>query len=165
VVRAYIGLGGNVGDVRGALARAAAGLGALGEVRLSSLWKSAPVGPVVDQPWFLNAVAALDLAPPEPSPQALLDALMSLERAAGRDRANETPKGPRPLDLDLLLFGDAVVRTDRLVIPHPRMHQRAFVLAPLEELGGPDLVIPGVGRLHPLLAALAQPVRKIGSLP
>src|SRR5512144_93899 len=98
-------MGGNVGDVRAAFGRAVAELTALSfveGVRLSALWLTAPVGPVPDQPPFLNRVVELRLRGAV-SPRRLMEELLRIERALGRDRARETPQGPRPLDLDLLL--------------------------------------------------------------
>ena len=161
---AYIGLGGNVGDVAGTISRAAAALAALpgvAAVRLSSLWETAPQGPVRDQPPFVNAVAELTFADP-PSPEALLRALLGIERRLGRDRAREMPQGPRAIDLDLLVWGDRVADGPGLTLPHPRLHRRAFALAPLEELAGPDLNIPGAGRVGNLLAAVSdQPASRV----
>jgi 2-amino-4-hydroxy-6-hydroxymethyldihydropteridine diphosphokinase len=158
VTRAFVGLGGNVGDVAARVRWADAELRA---VRRSSLWRSAPVGPVADQPWFVNAVVELDTAL---DARAVLDLLLALEARAGRDRARAIPSGPRPLDLDLLLHGTAVVVEPDLVVPHPRLHERAFVLAPLEELVGPGFEIPGLGPLGPWLqrALETQRVVKIG---
>jgi 2-amino-4-hydroxy-6-hydroxymethyldihydropteridine diphosphokinase len=158
--RAFVGLGANVGEAAARLRWAARELEALGGVRLSSLWASAPVGPIADQPWFLNAVCALET---DRSPRLLLEALLAIEASAGRDRAVERPKGPRPLDLDLLLYGEIIVTETDLVVPHPRLFERAFALAPLEELAGPDLVIPGAGRTGDLLEAArrTQPIAKI----
>jgi 2-amino-4-hydroxy-6-hydroxymethyldihydropteridine diphosphokinase len=155
--RAFVGLGANVGEAQARLRWAARELESLGAVRLSSLWASAPVGPIVDQPWFLNAVCRLDTSL---EPRALLAKLHAIEAAAGRDRAVERPKGPRPLDLDLLLYDEVVLAEADIVVPHPRVHERAFALAPLVELAGPDLLIPGVGPIGELLEAVrkAQPI-------
>jgi len=146
-VRAYIGLGANLGDARAALDAAAAALAALpgtsGCAR-SSLYRSAPVD--ADGPDFVNAVVALDTA---------LDAsaLQAIEAAAGRERPYR--HAPRVLDLDLLAHGDTRITTPALTLPHPRLQQRAFVLRPLLELA-PDLVLPGLGRLADHLAATAD---------
>src|SRR6266567_1501419 len=156
MVRAFVGLGGNVGDVPARFAWVAGELARLpgvARVRLSSLWRSAPVGPVADQPWFVNAVAELGGAIPA---RTLFEGLHAIEARAGRDRAAETPQGPRTLDLDLLLYGDAVLMEPDLVVPHPRLAERAFALAPLEELVGPEHVIPGAGRVGALLARALQ---------
>jgi len=150
-VRAYIGLGANLGDARAALDAAAAALAALpgtsGCAR-SSLYRSAPVD--ADGPDFVNAVVALDTAL---DASALLAALQAIEAAAGRERPYR--HAPRVLDLDLLAHGDTRITTPALTLPHPRLQQRAFVLRPLLELA-PDLVLPGLGRLADHLAATAD---------
>ncbi|RTL21492.1 MAG: 2-amino-4-hydroxy-6-hydroxymethyldihydropteridine diphosphokinase [Burkholderiales bacterium] len=139
--RAYVGLGANLGaDPAATLAEAVRGLAALGAtevVALSSIWRSAPVKAV--GPDFLNAVAALDtgLAPLE-----LLDGLQAIEQVHGRERPYRN--APRTLDLDLLMFGDLVLRTPRLTLPHPRLGERAFVLRPLLEIA-PELAHAAVG--------------------
>jgi 2-amino-4-hydroxy-6-hydroxymethyldihydropteridine diphosphokinase len=159
---AYIGLGANTGDAAARLGWAAGELARLGATRMSALWRSAPLGPMPDQPWFVNAVARVTTPL---APATLLDALQEIERRAGRDRAHERRMGPRPLGLDLLLVGALVTASDRLVVPHPRLAARAFALAPLVELAGPDLVIPGAGRAGDLLArALADPAQTIARL-
>src|SRR5215470_13227442 len=142
---AFVGLGANVGDASARLRWAAHELEAFGRVRLSSLYTTAPVGPVVDQPWFLNAVCALET---DLAPRALLTELLAIEARAGRDRARELAQGPRPLDLDLLLY-------DGLVLAEPD--------GSLVELGGHGLTIPGRGRCADLLAAViaAQPIAKV----
>lgn len=163
-VRAYIGLGANVGDAQATLTAAVAGLAALPGARLrgvSRLYRTAPVG-VTEQPDFLNAVAALDV-PGGPDPAtgatALLVALKGLERSFGRQRRGRW--APRELDLDLLVFGRARLAIERppagapataasdpgaaprlLEVPHPAMRERLFVLAPLADLA-PRLVPPG----------------------
>jgi 2-amino-4-hydroxy-6-hydroxymethyldihydropteridine diphosphokinase len=106
----------------------------------SSLYSTAPVD-FADQPRFLNAVVALSTDLP---PRALLDALLSIERRFGRDRAAALPNGPRTLDLDLLLYGDLVLSEFDLELPHPRLAQRAFVLVPLVEIA-PNTVDPRSG--------------------
>jgi 2-amino-4-hydroxy-6-hydroxymethyldihydropteridine diphosphokinase len=103
----------------------------------SSYYETAPVG-YADQPSFLNAAIALQT---ELDPESLLDHLLEIERSFGRDRSHGIPNGPRTLDLDLLLYGDRVLDTQILQLPHPRMAQRAFVLAPMAEIA-PDLVHP-----------------------
>ncbi len=134
--RAYVGLGANLGaDLLATLGRAAAALAALPRTRvaaLSSAWRSAPVD--AGGPDFLNAVVALDT---ELAPLALLDALQAVETAHGRERSYRN--APRTLDLDLLMHGDARLDTPRLVLPHPRLHERAFVLRPLLEIA-PELL-------------------------
>jgi 2-amino-4-hydroxy-6-hydroxymethyldihydropteridine diphosphokinase len=165
---AYVGLGGNVGDdVALRLRWAVEQIGALpgvGRVRLSSLWRTAPIGPQLDQPWFVNAAAELELDL-RTAPRELLAQLLEIEARAGRDRDHEQWKGPRPLDLDFLMWGARVIcdiGPPRLDLPHPRLHARAFALAPLVELAGADLVIPGAGRAGELLARAleTQPVYK-----
>jgi 2-amino-4-hydroxy-6-hydroxymethyldihydropteridine diphosphokinase len=129
-VTAFVALGANLGDAQAALQAALKAMGGLPStqlVRHSHLYRTAPVD--ADGPDYLNAVAELStsLAPLE-----LLDALQSLESQAGRERPY--PNAPRTLDLDLLLYGDAQLATPRLTIPHRRMYERAFVLAPLAEI-------------------------------
>ncbi len=156
--RAYIGLGANLGDARQALRSALAALAALPHSRLagcSALYRSAPVD--ADGPDYLNAVAALDSALP---PLALLDALQAIETDHGRQRPYRN--APRTLDLDLLLFGELGLQSQRLTLPHPRLHQRAFVLRPLLELA-PDLAAPGLGALAAHLSGVAD--QRIERLP
>ena len=140
-VVAYIGLGGNVGDVQERFQRAVCAMHSWPETQVdecSSLYRSAPWG-VTDQDDYLNAVVRLRTTL---SPTRLHERMTALERAEGRDRDHETRWGPRTLDLDLLLFGDEVIHTDHLTVPHPRMVQRSFVMVPLLELS-PDIRIPG----------------------
>jgi 2-amino-4-hydroxy-6-hydroxymethyldihydropteridine diphosphokinase len=147
---AYIGLGANLGDARASLASAVRALDALPVTRVlrcSRTYRSAPIE--AGGPDYLNAVAELDTAMP---PRQLLDALHAIEARHGRERPWRN--APRTLDLDLLLHGDSVCTDPRLLLPHPRMHARAFVLAPLTELR-PDLIVPGHGPIAPLLAACA----------
>ena len=118
--------------------------------------RTAPVG-VTGHPDYLNAVAAIDTALTAPD---LLKALLDLESSHGRRR--ETELAPRTLDLDLLLYGDATIALPGLEVPHPRMHQRAFVLAPLAEIA-PDADIPGRGRVADLLDAVRD--QRIERLP
>lgn len=140
-VRAYIGLGANLGaDLSATLTQAALSLAALPGTRiaaLSSVWRSAPVE--ASGPDFLNAVVALDTAL---APLDLLDALQAIEQAHGRERPYRN--APRTLDLDLLLYDDLVLDTPRLKLPHPRLGERAFVLRPLLEIA-PDLSRLAVG--------------------
>ena len=120
----------------------------MGAHRLSSLRETEPWG-YEDQPSFLNAAAEIEWGQ---IPRALLDRLLEIERELGRTR--EGPRyGPRTIDLDLLLFGEEVVDEPGLTIPHPRLHERLFVLEPLFELE-PGLVVPGHGDLADLIAGL-----------
>jgi 2-amino-4-hydroxy-6-hydroxymethyldihydropteridine diphosphokinase len=145
VTLAYVGLGANLGD-REATIRCAAEL--LGARRVSTLIETEPWG-YADQPRFLNGVAELET---DETPRALLGRLLGVERALGRTR--EGPRyGPRTIDLDLLLYGDAVMDEPGLTVPHPLLHERAFVLEPLAELA-PGLVVPGRGAVQALLSKL-----------
>ena len=152
-VRACIGLGGNIGDVAAALRAALAALDALPGTRLvrASRFYRSPGWGVEAQPDFINAVAVLDTTLPA---RALLDALLDIERAHGRERAADGSRwGPRTLDLDLLLYGEAVIDEPGLVVPHPQLHARAFVLVPLAEVAA-DAEVPGRGRVDALLAGV-----------
>jgi len=158
VTRCHVGLGGNIGGAQQTLRQAIALLADISGtqlVRASSLWRTAPQGHAA-QPDFINAVAALDTGL---TPRALLDALLALELRFGRERS--FANAPRTLDLDLLLHGDTVIAEPGLELPHPRMHERAFVLAPLLELD-PDCTIPGRGRAADCLARISgQAVEKL----
>jgi len=171
-VRAYIALGSNLDDPVAQVRAGAQALGKLPGTRLvccSSLYRTAPVG-VTDQPDFINAVCEADTSMPA---GAFMQALLDIEHAHGRQRAIPTamdggstgreavppgtnagavfrPGGPRTLDLDLLLYGDQVCHEPGLTLPHPRLHERAFVLYPLSEIA-PGLSIPGHGRVETLL--------------
>ena len=151
MVRAYVGLGANLGAREDTLRRALEILGDEAGVELvavSSFRETDPVG-VVAQPRFVNAVAAVEttLAAGE-----LLDVLLRIERGLGRTRGG-TRWGPRVVDLDLLLYGDDVVDEPGLNVPHPRLHERRFALEPLVELE-PSAVVPGHGPVSVLLARL-----------
>jgi len=152
VPRAYVGLGSNLGDreatIRAALAELEAADG-VDVVAVSTLVDTAPVG-YTDQPRFLNAAAALES---RLSPRELLELLLAVEARFGRDRSLVPAQGPRTLDLDLLLYGEARIHEPGLEIPHPRLHERAFVLGPLAELD-PALEVPGKGSIQTLLAGL-----------
>jgi len=137
-VIAYIGLGANLGDAAATLTDAIEALGRLPQsrlVRASSLYGSKPVG-YLDQPDFINAVAAVETAL---APHDLLDALLALESHFGRQRTFRN--APRTLDMDVLLYGNMTHHDDRLTVPHPRMLERSFVLVPLAEIA-PDLTLP-----------------------
>ena len=131
-VRAYVGMGSNLGDRAGNLLLGVRGMMSAGltVLRLSSVYETEPVGVEGAQPAYLNAVA--ELAAPLPSPDELLARLLKIERELGRRR--DSPRAARTLDLDLLLYGAERRRTERLTLPHPRLHLRRFVLAPLAEL-------------------------------
>jgi len=151
-VIAVIGLGANLNDPAAQVEYAFAELDRLPGTRLvarSGLYASTPVG-YVDQPDFVNAVAQVTTTL---APRALLMALLDIEHRHGRARSFRN--APRTLDLDLLLYGDARFHEDGLTLPHPRMHQRAFVLLPLLEIA-PDARIPGAGRAVDLLPACAD---------
>jgi len=125
----YLSLGSNLGDRAANLDAAIAALATLGEVAaVSSFYETEPVGPV-SQPWFLNCAVKLDT---ERMPKQLLSAILGLERSLGRRRTQS--KGPRTIDIDILLFGSSIVETASLTIPHPALHERRFVLAPLAEI-------------------------------
>lgn len=146
--RCYIALGSNQGDPVQHVQTACTALRALPHSELiscSSLYRSAPMGPQ-DQPSYINAVLALDT---ELAPEALLNQLQAIEQEHGRVRKAER-WGPRTLDLDILLYGDQVIRSERLQVPHYHMHARAFVLYPLAEIA-PALQLPDGTSLDTLL--------------
>ena len=162
-MRAYVGVGSNLGDRWANLALAARALRTAPRVALvgaSRVWDAAPLGP--PQPRYLNAALELET---ELAPLALLDVLQEVEQRGGRVRT-AVRWSARTLDLDLLLYGDEVVRHPRLVVPHPDLAVRRFVLAPLAELC-PDRVVPGTGRTVAQLLALVAPedVRPAGLYP
>jgi 2-amino-4-hydroxy-6-hydroxymethyldihydropteridine diphosphokinase len=158
VAHAFIGIGANLGDPAAQVRTAIGALAALPGTRLvaaSSLYRTAPVG-YTAQPDFVNAAVLLDTAL---APRALIEALQEVEARAGRSRAFKD--APRALDLDLLLYDGQRIDEPGLVVPHPRLHERAFALAPLAEID-PDRVIPGRGRAADLLERCAdQRVEKI----
>jgi 2-amino-4-hydroxy-6-hydroxymethyldihydropteridine diphosphokinase len=135
-----LGLGGNVGGeeaVRERFVRAREALAQLGEVKSAPLYRTVPIGP--DQPAFLNS--ALRVRAPDATPSELVALVQMVEGMLGRDRANEVRWGPRTLDLDVLLWGTRTLQTPELEVPHPRMAGRRFVLAPLIELFGEELLV------------------------
>lgn len=149
---AYIGLGSNLNEPKLQLKRAIGALDQLPESRISncsSFYLSTPVGPV-EQPDFVNAVCALETTL---SPQQLLQQLLQLEARAGRVR-DGLRWGPRILDLDLLLFGQEIINEEDLVVPHPHLCQRAFVLIPFAEIA-PETPIPARGLVKQCLAAVS----------
>jgi 2-amino-4-hydroxy-6-hydroxymethyldihydropteridine diphosphokinase len=142
-VRAYIALGANLGDREGNIRRALAEIGAdpqLRVIEVSSLLENPAVGGPAGSPPFLNAVAEIETSL---GPEQLLDRLLEIERKLGRVR--ERKWEPRLIDLDVLLYSDQIIRTPRLSIPHPLMHERQFVLAPLAQIA-PDVVHPVMKR-------------------
>jgi 2-amino-4-hydroxy-6-hydroxymethyldihydropteridine diphosphokinase len=152
-IPAYVGLGSNLDDPPARVREALAALARLPRTRFvaaSRLWSTRPVGPQ-DQPDFVNACAAvltrLEVV-------ALHDALRALERDLGKVPP-AVRFGPRRIDLDLLVYGDVVHRDEHLEVPHPRLHDRAFVLYPLAEIA-PDLPVPGRGRVGVLQSRLPQ---------
>lgn len=158
-VRAYIGLGSNLAHP---VRQVQAGMSALTQLEqtrveaCSSFYRTAPVG-LREQPDFINAVCRVCT---DQAPETLMRKLLEIESEHGRVRHGDKG-GPRTLDLDLLLYGDQVIRMADLSVPHPRLHERAFVLYPLHEIE-PDLVIPGHGPLREMLADCSgQPIQKI----
>ena len=156
-----VGLGGNVGGdaaVLARMARVAEALGAWGPVRASPVYRTAPIGgpPQLDH---LNAALSV-VAVPAPVPAELLDAVHEIERMLGRARAYELRWGPRTIDVDVLLWGARVIDWEgppRLRVPHARLAERRFALAPLADLVGDDLIVPGDGRtLRVMLDAAAD---------
>jgi len=140
-VRAYLALGGNVGDSRTTLDRAVRALSAAAGIRLvarSSDYRTPPWG-VTDQPPFINLCVAIETTLP---PRELLVRIHEIERSLGRDRAHEQRWGPRTLDIDILAYGDLAIDEPGLILPHPRLFERAFVLMPLAEVAG-DAAIAG----------------------
>lgn len=153
---AFVGLGSNIGDGIATVRAALSALDAIGHTRLlraSHLYRT-PAWGVTQQPDFINAVAMLRTGL---APQALLGQMLAIERAAGRNRMADGSDrwGPRTLDLDLLLYGARVIDEPGLRIPHPHLHERAFVLVPLAEIA-PDAAIPGVGTARDALSRMAS---------
>jgi len=148
VTRAYVALGANLGDRERTLRAAVDALAAedgIEVVAVSTLRETEPVG-VGEQPRFLNGAAELETTL---TARELLDRLLAVEQRFGRVRSSGE-HGPRTLDLDLLLYGDEVIDEPGLAVPHPRLHERSFVLEPLAELA-PGLVVPGRGDVESLL--------------
>ena len=161
-VHACIGLGGNLGDLAAAIEAAFAAFDGLPGTRLlrrSRLYRT-PAWGITAQPDFINAAAVLETTLPA---DVLLTELLRIERAAGRDRDAQSERwGPRVLDLDLLLYGESVIAHAGLCVPHPHLHERAFVLVPLAEIA-PDALVPGRGRVDALLTMVdAQGIEPLG---
>lgn len=151
MLRAYVGLGANLGDAAAAMESAVAAMAEISAttvVARSRTYRSAPLDST--GPDYLNAVVAIDTELP---PTELLSALQRIEQAHGRERP--FPNAPRTLDLDLLLFGDQTIDIPGLQVPHPRLHERAFALLPLNEVAR-DVLIPGRGPLRQFLSGVAQ---------
>lgn len=156
----YLGIGSNLGDRRAHVSEGIRGLGAMPRTRIgdvATVIETEPVGPI-NQGAFLNTAASIET---RLTPAELLGCLQAIEQDRGRDRSEEARWGPRTLDLDILIFGDRVVQEPGLIVPHKRLHERAFVLVPLAEIA-PELVVPGTGRtvrqlLDELLGADAEP--------
>jgi len=151
-IRAYVGLGGNVGDVEDTLMEALMAIDGLPQTSIraqSRLYRSPPWGRT-DQEDFINAVIELRT---RLAARVLLDYLLEVETRFGRVRAEDDKWGPRTLDLDLLIFGEESLDLPGMHVPHPRMHERAFVLVPLSEIAA-TLEIPGRGQVSDLLAAI-----------
>ena len=149
---AFVGLGSNLDHPDWQVQRALREIDDISEVsllRVSSLYRTAPVGKV-DQPHFINAVAEIATVL---SPHDFLAALREIEERHGRVRNPDEKSGPRTLDLDVLTFNDWRIDDAQLTTPHPRMHERAFVMVPLAEIA-PDLVVPGRGKTHEILGTL-----------
>jgi 2-amino-4-hydroxy-6-hydroxymethyldihydropteridine diphosphokinase len=150
MITAFVALGSNLDDPVAQIRSGFSSLAALRGTRLarrSSLYRNPPVG-LLDQPEFVNAVAMIETAL---GASDLLDELLRIESAHGRERV--LANGPRTLDLDLALYGDRTIRESRLIVPHPRLTERAFVLVPLVEIA-PDAIVPGAGRVGDLVKAV-----------
>jgi 2-amino-4-hydroxy-6-hydroxymethyldihydropteridine diphosphokinase len=158
--QAFVALGSNLQNPIEQIQKAFASLNQLPETRLlkqSSLYCSAPVG-YDNQPDFINAVALLETTL---GPEAILQAILGIEKTFGRERP--FPNAPRVLDLDLLLYDDLSMQSEHLTLPHPRMHTRAFVMLPLAEIA-PDLHLPNYGNVVKLAQTLEnQTIQKLGS--
>ncbi len=161
----FVALGANLGDPAATVRAALDELRRLPDARFiaaSSLYRTAPVG-LRHQPDFINAVVRLEVDPAVLPPSTLLERLFAIEARFGRRRS--IPNAPRTLDLDLLLYGDRVSDDRHCTLPHPRAHERAFVLAPLAEID-PSLTIAGHGTVAELLRACAgQDIERLADVP
>jgi 2-amino-4-hydroxy-6-hydroxymethyldihydropteridine diphosphokinase len=159
--RVYLSLGSNVGDRKAHLRDALVRLGAAGRViTVSSLYETEPVE-FTRQPWFLNCAVALETSQP---PRQLLTAILAIEQEMGRRRVQK--KGPRSIDIDILICGDMIFDSKQFTIPHPAMHQRRFVLEPLAEIA-PEVLHPVFNKTIRELRDALQPgqtVRKLGKI-
>jgi 2-amino-4-hydroxy-6-hydroxymethyldihydropteridine diphosphokinase len=146
-----IAFGGNIGtdaQILERFAHAREALAHLGSVRSASIYRTAPLGP--EQPRYLNT--AVLVRAPDVQPAELIATTQEIERLLGRDRAHEVHWGPRTIDLDVLAWGDRVIDTPELRVPHPRLRERRFALEPLAELLGEDVTLPRIGRLGDALS-------------
>ena len=151
-IRAFVGLGGNIGDVETTLTEALWSIDSLPQTSIraqSKFYRSPPWGRT-DQADFINAVVELQT---RLAPRVLLNYLLEVEMRFGRDRSEGEKWGPRELDLDLLTYGEEVIDEPGMHLPHPHLHERAFVLVPLAELAA-DLQIPGLGQVSDLLTSI-----------
>ena len=159
--RAFVGVGANLDDPESSVRRAFGCFGSITGTRLvasSSLYRTDPVG-YLDQPDFVNAVAQIETSL---DPRALLEQLLLIEKQFGRKRSRRN--APRKLDLDLLLHGDRIMKSQNLTLPHPRMAERAFVLVPLAEIA-PEVMVGSLGTAAQLLSAVSTDgVRRIGAV-
>lgn len=150
-----IGVGGNLGGddaIRDRFDRARVALAALGAVRSARLYRTAPIGPA--QPAFLNT--AVRVALDDAQPGELIAALLEIERLLGRRRETEARWGPRPIDLDVLVWGARIIDTPELIVPHPRLAERRFALLPVIDLVGDGFVVPGGGPAGELARRVAD---------
>ncbi len=157
-----IGLGGNVGTEAEILERftyAREALAALGSVRSAPLYRTAPIGPA--QAAFYNS--AVSLVAPDVQPRELIEIVLEIERMLGRDRSAETRWGPRTLDLDVLVWDDRALRIEGLEVPHPRLTERRFALAPVADLLGEDAVVAGKPLAHWLAGVRDQAIEHLAS--